>query len=117
MFRMSKPAIFGVRVEAGILSPEISLMNQQGKHIDRVKAIQSEGKGVKEAKKGQEVALSLPNITYGRQIKEGDILYSELNEFEFRKLKENKSLLSSEEMNILKEIAEIKRKEKSIWGL
>jgi translation initiation factor 5B len=117
MFRMSKPAIFGVRVESGILVPEIPLMNQQGKHIDRVKAVQSEGKGVKEAKKGQEVALSLPSITYGRQIKEGDTLYSELNEFEFRKLKENKSLLSAEEMNILKEIAEIKRKEKSTWGL
>lgn len=117
MFRMSKPAIFGVRVEAGNLVPEIPLMNQQGKHIDRVKAIQSEGKGVHSAKKGQEVALSLPGITFGRQIKEGDILYSELNESEFRKLKENKSLLSSEELNIMKEIAEIKRKEKSTWGL
>jgi translation initiation factor 5B len=92
-------------------------MNQQGKHIDRVKAIQSEGKGVQEAKRTQEVALSLPNITYGRQIKEGDILYSELNEFEFRKLKESKSLLSSEELNIMKEIADIKRKDKNTWGL
>jgi len=117
MFRMSKPAIFGVRVEAGTLVPEIPLMNHEGKHIDKVKAVQSEGKGVQSAKKGKEVALSLPGITFGRQVKEGDILYSELSESEFRKLKENKSLLSSEEMNILKEIAEIKRKEKSTWGM
>ena len=117
MFRMSKPAIFGVRVEAGSLVPEIPLMNHEGKHIDKVKAVQSEGKGVQSAKKGKEVALSLPSITFGRQIKEGDTLYSELSESEFRKLKENKSLLSSEEMNILKEIAKIKRKEKSTWGL
>lgn len=116
MFRQSKPAIFGVKVEAGILKPEIPLM-KEGKHIDKVKAVQSEGKSVKEAKKGQEVAISLPNVTYGRQIKEHDMLFSELSEYEFRALKENKKLLSDDELKILREIAEIKRKEKSTWGL
>ena len=117
MFRQSKPAIFGVKIEAGNLRPEINLINSSGEKIDRVKAVQSEGKGVQLAKKGQEVAISLPHITYGRQVKENDILYSELSESEFRKLKENKSLLTSDEMNVLREISEIKRRGKSTWGV
>ena len=86
VFRQSKPAIFGVRVEAGTLKPDIQLMNADGEIIDKIKAIQSEGKSVKEAKKGMEVAVSLPNITFGRQVKEDEILFSAINESEFKQL-------------------------------
>jgi translation initiation factor 5B len=117
VFRKSKPAIFGISIEAGSLKEGMPLMDSSGKRIDRIKAMQSEGKGVKIAKKGQELAVSLPNITFGRQVNENDILYSELSESEFRKLKENKSLLSPDELSALKEILEIRRREKSTWGL
>jgi len=117
VFRQSKPAVFGVRVEAGTLRPETPLMNSTGEIIDRVKAVQEKNKSLTEAKKGAEVAISLPNITFGRQIKEDEILFSSLNEDEFKRLKANKSLLSSEEVAILQEIARIKRIEKATWGL
>ena len=116
-FRQSKPAIFGVKIEAGTLKSGISLIDEEGKEIAKIKAIQSQSKSVQKAKKGEEVAISLPKITFGRQIKEGEILYSNLNEEEFRKLKENKKYLNQDEIKILQEISEIKRKEKPTWGI
>ena len=117
VFRQSKPAIFGVHVESGILKSDIKLMNAEGEEIDRVKVIQSQKKTVQRAKKGEDVAISLPNTTFGRQINEGEILFSDINEHEFRKLKANKKLLSPDEIGILQEIAKIKRREKATWGL
>ena len=118
VFRQAKPAIFGVRVVGGKLRSGLSLMNHKGKALDRVKAIQNQNKSVQEAKKGDEVAISLPSINYHRQLIEGESLYSDLSEFEFKKLKQQKSLLSQEEVSVLQEIADIKRKrEKPTWGL
>jgi len=117
VFRTSKPAIIGVRVEAGIMKSGITLMNANGEIIDRIKNIQSKNKSVGESKKGDEVAISLPNITIGRQLKEDETLYSSLSENEFKSLKQNKKLLSPSEIAILQEIARIKRKEKATWGL
>jgi len=116
-FRQSKPAIFGVAVLGGIAKTGMTLMNINNKIINKIKAMQSEGKGIEKAKKGSEVAISLPSVTYGRQVKEGDVLYSEISEYQFRKLKESKKLLTPDEIAVLQEIAEIKRKEKSTWGL
>ena len=117
VFRQSKPAIIGMRVEGGIMKANIPLMNADGEIIDRIKAIQYQTKSVGKSKKGDEVAVSLPNITIGRQLKEDEILFSSLNEDEYRKLKENKKLLSHDEITILQEIARIKRKQKATWGL
>ncbi|MCX8194200.1 MAG: translation initiation factor IF-2 [Candidatus Pacearchaeota archaeon] len=116
-FRQSKPAIFGIRIEAGILKPEVQLINEKGEEIDKVKSMQSENKSVEKAMAGQELAISLPNITFGRQIKEDEVLYANLSEEEFRKWKENKRYLSSQEISVLQEIAEIKRKTKATWGI
>jgi len=117
IFRNSKPAIFGVKVLAGKLKPKIPLINEEGEEKGRIKTIQSGNKSVEEAEKGMEVAISLPRIIFDRQLKDSKLLYSNLTEEQFRKFKENKDLLSSEETKILKEIAEIKRKEKTTWGI
>jgi translation initiation factor 5B len=116
-FRQSKPAIFGIKVESGILKSGTPLINSENEEIDKVKVIQAESKSLDKATQGQEVAISLPNVTYGRQIKEDDILYSSLNEQEFLRLKENKKYLNSDELSLLQEIAEIKRKGKATWGI
>lgn len=117
VFRQSRPAIFGVEVKAGKLRENVRLINAEGKEIDHMRGLQVKGKGVKEAKKGEEVAISLPSVTYGRQVKEGDILYVDINEYQFKNLKNNKELLGYDEIKILQEIAEIKRKEKPTWGV
>lgn len=117
IFRKNKPAIFGVRVEAGKLKSDITVMNRDGKKIDKIKAIQSEGERVEEAGKGKEVAISLPKITIGRQVKEKDILYSAINPAEFRKLEKNRKFLSSDELIALQEILDIMRRKDPVWGI
>ena len=77
----------------------------------------SDKKTVNEAEKNQQVAISLPKVTVGRQIKEGDILYSAIPEEDFRKLREFKKYLSPEEIVIIKEIAEIMKKKNPVWGI
>lgn len=117
VFRQSHPAIFGVHVEAGNLKIGTELMNSQGKKIGRIKAMQSEKKSIEKVEKGKDVAISIEGITYGRQIDKNDILYSNINEEGFRKLKENKGYLKSDEVVVLQEIAQIKRQEKATWGI
>jgi len=117
IFRKNKPAVFGVRVDGGKLKSGISIMGKEGKRIDEIKTIQSDGKVVAEAAKGKEVAISLPKITVGRQVREGDILYSAIKPAEFRKLEKNRKFLSSDELSALQEILEIMRKKDPVWGI
>src|SRR3989344_1132353 len=91
-------------------------MKKDGSSIGEIKSIQNEGKGVGEAEKGKQVAVALPSVTVGRQIIEGDVFFSDLNEQEFKKLKDMKKFLNEDEIELLKEIINIKRKENPLWG-
>ncbi len=117
IFRKSKPAICGVRILAGVLRKNISLIKSNGKPAGELKSIQKENKPIDLARKNEEVAISISGVTIGRQIKEEEILYSDLTEEDYKKLKENKDLLTSEELEVLNEILEIKRKIKPTWGI
>ena len=90
---------------------------KDGKEITVIKEIQVEKENVTTAERGLQVAISFENVTMGRQIKEGDILYSSISEEHFRKLKELKEYLKTDEIELLKEIAEKKRKENPVWGV
>jgi translation initiation factor 5B len=117
VFRNSNPAIFGVRIEGGKLMSGLSLIDNDGIKIARVKNIQSENKSVNEATESMEIAMSLPGVNFERQLKDKTSLYSEIGESQFKKFKKNKDLLSEKEIKILSEIAEIKRREKPEWGM
>ena len=69
------------------------------------------------AEQGKQLAMALDKITVGRQINEGDFLYTDIPEDDFKKLKELKKYLSKMEVDVLKEIVEIKRRENPIWGV
>ncbi|HKL24314.1 MAG TPA: translation initiation factor IF-2 [Candidatus Nanoarchaeia archaeon] len=116
VFRNTKPAIFGVKVEGGKLKQGLNMISQKGEKIGKIKNIQSENKSVSEVDSGKEVAISIPNINFERQMKDVKTMYTNIGESQFRNLKKNKDLLSSEETKILQEIAEIKRKENPEWG-
>ena len=116
VFRNTKPAIFGVKVEAGKLTPTTNFMNTNGEDVGRIKNIQLEKQSVQEATENMEVAISMPGVNFERQLKDQEVLYSDIGERQFRAFKKNKDLLSSAEMKILQEIAEIKRKKKEDWG-
>ena len=117
IFRQSNPAIVGAEIILGTLKTNTPVMNKKGKELSTVKSIQADKESVDKAEKGKQVAISLPNITVGRQLNEGDILYSSIPEDDFRKFKELKDLLSADQKMILKEIAEIKRENYVVWGI
>ncbi len=117
VFRQSNPAVFGVDIEEGTLRSGVRMMNRDGKDLAYAKAMQKEQKSVDKAERGDQVAISMDGVTVGRQVNEDDILYTSITEDEFRKLKEMKKLLSKEEIEILKEIAEIKRRGNPVWGV
>ncbi len=117
IFRQSNPAVIGVEVFNGPLKVGMKFIKKDGSSIGEVKSIQNEGKGAGEAVHGKQVAVSLPSVTVGRQIVEGDIFYSDLNENQFRKLKDMKKFLNESEIELLKEIANIKRKDNPLWGV
>ena len=115
IFRTSKPAIVGVRVLAGRIKQDMPVMNDQGKSLGVIKSIRDKDQTLKEAIVGQEVAVSISDAIIGRNVVPGDIIYSNLNENDVKKLKEIE--LSYEEKETLNEIISIKRKEKPFWGM
>ena len=111
MFRMSKPAIFGIEVVAGRLVPSALAMNSKGDVVGRVKEIQENGIRLEEAQAGKAVAISMDEVTFGRQVKEGETLYTFINDDEERLLKTKFAyLLSDDEKELLNEISSIKAK-------
>ena len=84
-------------------------MNELGKSLGEVRTIQLNGEDIKEAKRGNQVAIALPSVTVGRNLFENENILSDLNEEEFRTLKDMKQFLETDEINLLKIIAEIKR--------
>ena len=116
IFRQNNPAVVGVEILLGKLKPNTPLM-LNGKEITSAKSLQLEGENIEEAEKGKQVAVSLPEVTIGRQVKEGDILYSLVNESDYREFKKAKNFLDKDSIEILKEVADMKRKENAVWGV
>ena len=117
VFRQSNPCVVGIRVISGVLKNDTPLMKDDGSKCSEVKSMQNEGENLQKAEKNQEAAIAIPHITVGRQIFEDTILYSDLSEEDFIKLKKLKKLLKHDEIEVLKEIALIKRKENPLWGI
>lgn len=117
IFRKSNPAVFGVRVDVGTLKQKITIMNADGKKIGLVHQLQDNGKSIDSAKKGQEVAISIQNVTVGRQVSEEDVFYSLPPSRDARLLlKEFSHKLNPEELDTLKKIIELQRKLNSVYG-
>jgi len=117
IFRNSNPAVFGIRVDAGNLRQKIAFMNKSGKKIGTIHQLQDQGKTMESAKKGQEVACSVQNITVGRQIKEEDVFYTLPPPDDAKQyLKKFMKNLSSEELQVLNEIVEIQRVLNPVYG-
>jgi len=115
VFRVSKPAIFGIRVLAGKIRVKTDLMKADGSPLGQVKSMRSGETSLQEAKQGDEVAIAMDSVTVGRQVKEGDILYSDMSEKDYKELKGEE--LSTDEQIVLNEIRDIKRKENQFWGI
>lgn len=115
VFRLSKPAIVGVRVLGGRIRVGQRILREDGRVVGRIKSIRKDDTNVLEAVMGEEVAIAIDDVTIGRQLKAGEVYYIDIPEAHARKL--FKMNLSYEEQQVLEEIAQIKRKEKPFWGL
>jgi translation initiation factor 5B len=116
IFRASDPAIVGCEVY-GILKPGSELMKDTGQAVGTVKQIQSQGQNIDEAKTGDKVAVSIIGPTIGRQIREGETVYTNINGFEFKALRRNEKFLTQPELTVLEKIFAIKRKADPRYGL
>lgn len=117
VFRNSNPAVFGVKVEGGILKKGERFINKDDEKVGQIKEIQEDKNNVQKVTGGKEAAISIPGVNFERQLKTDESLYTNLSETEFRKFKKYKDLLTSSEKSILQEIATIKRRENPVWGI
>ena len=121
IFRQSNPAVVGVAIIAGQITPKSRLINNSNERIGEILQIQDNRESLSLAKVGQEIAISIKGPTVGRQIKEGDELYVDLNESQAVQLQqpEIKSLLTGSDMLALQDLIEIKRRfsGQRFWGL
>ena len=112
-FRISHPAIFGVEVMHGRIKPDVRLMNERGEILGRIKEIQDNGTGMAEAKKGANVAISIEEITFGRHVKESDLLYVFLNDENERALRYKfMDLIDDDERSLLEKTSVVKQSAK-----
>jgi translation initiation factor 5B len=115
-FRVSGPAVIGVRVTAGRIKAGQYLLKDDQRSLGPIKSIQSEGKSVSEAIQGQEVAIALEGVTVGRQIKEEEVLFVDLSGHEAKALSTMEKL-TGDERDVLEKVMRIKRKTEKFWGM
>ncbi len=114
VFRYSKPAIVGVEVLSGEIKPRYRLMKEDGQEVGEILQIQDKGEAKPYARRGEQVAISIRGPTVGRQIDEGDILYTSMPLNHITKFKSELSEeLTSDELETLREIERIKRGRKT----
>ena len=117
VFRRAKPAIFGVRVLNGSISPNIRMINLEGTRVGRMTQIQDSGEAIQRAEEGKEVAVSMPTPIVGRHIKERDVLIVDVPEKHAKLLREKYSeRLTAGAHEALRELTEIKRKKDLLWA-
>jgi len=104
-FRASKPAIFGVEVITGRIKPGCELMNENAVIVGKIKSIQKEKESIHEAGEGMQVAIATDEPTFGRQVNEGDVLFTVIPKADAKLLLEKyRELLSDAEVELVGEI-------------
>ncbi len=111
-FHNSKPAVIGVKVLEGKLKSGINVMDENGKVIGKVVAIQSKNETIKQAVKGEEIAVSINKGVVGRNLEENQVLLSQIPKTQFIQIEQLKGTLNLEEKELLGEIKSIVEKNK-----
>jgi translation initiation factor 5B len=104
VFRVSKPAVFGVDVLAGRIKSGYRLMNKAGDVVGEIREIQKEKEKVVEASVGDQLAISCDGISIGKNVNEGDVLYTYMILDELKKWDGQLHMLGAEEKELFGEI-------------
>ncbi len=117
VFRRSKPAIVGVKVEAGGIKPGFPLINLMGEKIGVIEQIQKEGKSIPKAEAGEEVAVSIPEAVVGRNLREDDVLLVDVPSRDASIINRVfKEQLAPHYLQALEEVAVLKKRENPFYG-
>ncbi len=109
-FRNSGPAVFGVRVDVGLLRQKVQFMDPTGRRVGTIHQLQRDKKPVDSARAGEELACSVNGVTIGRQLIEGTTYYTLPTSSEAKKLLAAfLHRLSSDEKTTLNEVVEAQR--------
>lgn len=104
VFRVSKPAIFGVEVLGGRLRKGYRLMSSAGEVVGELREIQKEKESVEEAGPGDQLAVSCEGIHVGKNVNEGDVLYTYMTADEIKMWDEQGQMLNDSERAVFAEI-------------
>jgi len=115
IYRLSKPAVVGVRVLGGQMRVGHKILRSDGRVIGKIKSIQDDKKNLSEIKSGQKAAIAISKVTVGRHLKEEDVLFINIPEPHAKKLLDIS--LNADEIDILETVKTIKRREKKFWGM
>jgi len=120
VFRQSSPAVVGVEVLSGTLKRNSRVVKWEGNDTTRVgelKSLQDAGDDIDEARAGEQVAASIDGPTVGRQIEEGDELWTEIPEKHAKILEQELSEdIPTDELEALGMYLDKHRKRDPFWG-
>ena len=93
-------------------------MNSKGEVIGKVKQLQDQGINKSIVNKSDRVACSIMGPTYEKDFNNGEVLYANIPERDFIKIKNKlKNFMNEEDVEVLKEIMKIKRIKNVTWGM
>ena len=119
-FRQNDPAVVGVEVIAGTLQNNRNVGCFEGNEFERVgslSGIQKQGDDVSEARAGERVSIAIDGPTVGRDIEEGDTLWTELPEKHAKILEQElKDQITADEREALSSYLDTRRKRDPFWG-
>jgi translation initiation factor 5B len=120
VFRQSDPAVVGVEVLSGTVKRNSRVAVFEGDHPERVgllKSIQDEGEDIEALRAGERAAVSIEGPTVGRQIEEGDELWTELPEKHAKILEQELAGdIPADERETLSLYLEKRRNREPFWG-
>ncbi len=116
VFRMSKPAIVGMRVLAGRLRVDQKFLRDDGRVVGQIKSIRKGEESIREALPGDEVAVAIDDVTIGRQMSAGEVFYVDMPEGDAKTLYRTAGLVNADEKAIIEDVFRVKRKEDRFWG-
>ncbi|HSB47859.1 MAG TPA: translation initiation factor IF-2 [Candidatus Bilamarchaeum sp.] len=110
IFRASKPAIFGMEVIGGRMKKNYRLMNSAGEIVGEVREMQKDKDKVDEANAGDQIAISCDGVIIGKNVAEGDVLYTYMTGDEIKKWESQMHMLTEGEKQLFEEIKKPLRK-------
>ena len=120
VFRQSDPAVVGVEVLSGTLQNNrhvVAFENNGPRRVGQLSGIQEQGEDISEARAGTRVSVAIDGPTVGRQIDEGDELWTELPEKHAKILEQELgNEIPADELEALQGYLDKQRSRDPFWG-